>query len=198
MLIEILTIAGAIASISSSCLLFFIAFKIKELFNSIKMNAEELLGNIDLPKEETHDQKRERLSAVIAGGGGKQYLGREIQLTDIDSMSSEEVNKLFCRYEARLGASMTKTLANSMINLYALGVSKVFPVANPPQLIDDLTEDPFVNNALTTVCCEMYYKYGMYLAPLTAMLTTVKHIDFQKNNNTEVKDGEQRGDDTSC
>ena len=97
-------------------------------------------------------------------------------------MTPQEIDKLYCRYEARLGASMTKTLGNSFINLYVMAVSRYFNVTNPPKLIEDL-EDPFINHALTSVCCELYYKYGMYLAPVTAMLTTARHINFNKNKN---------------
>ena len=83
---------------------------------------------------------------------------------------------------------MTKTLGNSFINLYVIGVSKYFQVErvgrkieNPPKLLEDLEKDPFINHALTSVCCELYYKYGMYLAPFTAMLTTARHINFNQN-----------------
>ena len=58
--------------------------------------------------------------------GSKQYLGKDLQMSDIDTMTPEQINKLYCRYEARLGASMTKTLGNSFINLYVMGVSKYF------------------------------------------------------------------------
>jgi hypothetical protein len=61
-------------------------------------------------------------------------------------MNGEEIKKLYCKYEARLGASMTKTLGNTFINLYVIGVSNFFNIKNPPQLIKDLEEDPFVNN----------------------------------------------------
>ena len=153
----------------------------------MKMNAEDLLENIALntpdERQDAQYSKRERLSAIIAGGGGRQYLGRELQLSDIDEMTPQEVDKLYCRYEARLGASMTKTLGNSFINLYVMGVSKYFNVINPPKLLEDLEEDPFINHALTSVCSELYYKYGMYLAPFTAMLTTAKHINFNINKN---------------
>ena len=88
------------------------------------MNAEELLDISqaipqDATSQETTQQesKWEWLSAIVAGGGSRQYLGRELQLSDIDKMPSEEINKLYCRYEARLGASMTKTLGNSFISL---------------------------------------------------------------------------------
>ena len=64
----------------------------------------------------------------MAGGGSKQYLGRELQLSDIDNMAPQEVDKLYRRYETRLGASMTKTLGNSFINLYIMGVSKYLNV----------------------------------------------------------------------
>ncbi|CAC5399949.1 unnamed protein product [Mytilus coruscus] len=104
------------------------------------MNAEELLSeqiveniNIDDEASEVNgslqEKKRERLSSVVAGGSSKQYLGKELQLSDIDKMTTEQINKLYCKYEARLGASMTKTLGNSFINLYVMGVSKPKRVA---------------------------------------------------------------------
>jgi len=46
-----------------------------------------------------------------------------------------------------------------------------------PELVADLEQDPFVSSALQTACCELYYRYGMYLAPLTTAVTTVKHCD---------------------
>ena len=116
-------------------------------------------------------------------------------------MCPSEINKLYCRYEARLGASMTKTLGNSFINLYVSGVSKYFNVINSPKLIEDLKEDPFINHALTTACCELYYKYGMYLAPFTAMLTTARNIDFKnpydKNDGNDENDGID-GNESDC
>ena len=150
------------------------------------MNAEELLQAVIKPDDTTEDTRKERLSAIIAGGGSRQYLGKDIQLSDIDGMTPEEINKLYCRYEARLCAGMTKTLGNSIINLYVMGMTKLFSITNT-KLIDDLEEDPFVNHALTTACCDLYYTYGMYLAPITTMLTTVRHIYFNKNKNTYIE-----------
>lgn len=176
MILEILTIISNTAVLSIVGYVIFNYFKIKKWV--YKMDAEELLQ--EELKEEVDDKKRERLSAIVAGGGSKQYLGKDLQMSDIDTMTSEQINKLYCRYEARLGASMTKTLGNSFINLYVMGVSKYFNVVNPPKLIQDLEEDPFINHALTSTCCELYYRYGMYLAPFTAMLTTTRHIDLDK------------------
>ena len=214
MLLEILTIATNTAVLSLVGYVVFNLFKVKNklypFFEMYKMNAEELLSeqiveniNIDDDKQASEvngslqEKKRERLSSVVAGGSSKQYLGKELQLSDIDKMTTEQINKLYCKYEARLGASMTKTLGNSFINLYVMGVSKFFKVVNPPILIQDLEEDPFINNALTNTCCELYYRYGMYLAPFTAMLTTARHIeplaslDFRKKDeNNDIKNDE--------
>ena len=68
---------------------FFHFFKLKYIFQNIKMNAEDLLKDfpLDTPDEQ-HDlqqeSNRERISAIIVGGGSRQYLGRELQLSDID------------------------------------------------------------------------------------------------------------------
>ena len=76
-----------------------------------------------------------------------------------------------------------------------LWVYQDFNVVNPPKLIEDLEEDPFINHALTSVCCELYYKYGMYLAPFTAMLTTERHIDLNKNKNVDNKNLDNNNND---
>ena len=152
MLLETLTIITNTAVLS---IVGYVIFNYLRLKNKLyKMNAEELLQDIDLQaktesdvEDDKQETKRERLSAIVAGGGSKQYLGKDLQMSDIDTMTPEQINKLYCRYEARLGASRTKTLGNSFINLYVMGVSKYFNVVNPPKLIQDLEEDPFINHA---------------------------------------------------
>ena len=133
------------------------------------MNAEELLGmslaeqqdaapsmQLHMQAQKKKKKKRERLSAIIVGSGSRQYLGREVQLSDIDQMPAEEIDKLYCRYEGRLGATMTKTLGNSFINLYVVAVSRYFNVTNQPEQIEELEEDSFINHALTSFCCELF------------------------------------------
>ena len=66
------------------------------------MNAEDLLKDIPLnTSDEQYDlqqeSKRERISAIIAGGGSRQYLGRELQLSDIDRMTPQKLDKLYWR-----------------------------------------------------------------------------------------------------
>ena len=102
MILELITIASASVNISAGCLIFFIFFKLKYIFQNIKMNAEDLFKDIPLDTpDEQHDlqqeSKTERISAIIAGGGSRQYLGRELQLSDIDRMTPQELDKLYRR-----------------------------------------------------------------------------------------------------
>lgn len=127
------------------------------------------------------EQQRARLAALVAGGTAREYLGKQLSLSDIDDLSDDEIVKLYARYEARLGSMMTKTLGSSVLKLYSLaaGTFLSIPPENQLHLVTDLESDPFVGHALTTACCELYHRYGMYLAPLTAAMTTIKHCQFE-------------------
>ena len=175
-----------------------------------KMECDDLIDQVlsldDLPRErekpaadtsqQEQEQKRARLAAIVAGGTARKYLGKQLTLAQVDEMTDDEVSKHYCRYEARLGASMTKTLGASALQMYSLVAGTFLPIPpeNQPQLVSDLIEDPFVEHALTTACCELYYRYGMYLAPLTAAMTTVKHCQFgeKRSLTNTAEDGRDR------
>jgi len=92
-------------------------------------------------------------------------------------MEDTEIKELYGHYEARLGTAMSKSLGSSLLHLYASATLKLLPLppSHQPELVADLKQDPFVSSALQSTCCELYYCYGMNLAPLTTVLTTAKH-----------------------
>ncbi|GFR59465.1 hypothetical protein ElyMa_001795100 [Elysia marginata] len=104
--------------------------------------------------------QREKLVTIAAGEQAKQYLGKNWTVEDIDSLSEEEVAKLYARYEARLGAAMTKTLGRAALQLYTTVASMILPI--PPEnhefLLTDLESDPFVGHALTSASCDLYHR----------------------------------------
>jgi hypothetical protein len=132
------------------------------------------------PSTDLHDVpvKRERLSALAAGGQTGQYVGRTLTLEQVESLSDEDVVKLYTRYEIRLGSMMTKTLGTAAIKLYTMIASAYLPISDKSVLASDLESDPFVGHALNTSTCMLYHKYGMYLAPFTVALTTIRHCNF--------------------
>ena len=69
--------------------------------------------------------------------------------------------------------------------------SMFFPIENQPALVADLEADLFVEHARSSATCELYHRYGMFLAPLTAALTTMKHCQLRyKCPQTINDDGE--------
>lgn len=135
--------------------------------------------------------QRQRLAALAMGGQSKRYLGKEMSADQIDHLSDEDVDKLYTRYEARLGASMTRTLGSAVLQAYAMVASRFLPIPadKQPLLAADLEADPFVGHAINTMTCELYHRYGMYLAPFTAMLSTFKYCQASEHTSTEYDGG---------
>ena len=133
-----------------------------------------------VPQPTTVAEQRDRLAIIAAGGQARQYFGKSLSVEEIDKMGDDEVRKLYTRYEARLGVCMTKTLGKAVLQLYTTVATMFLPI--PPEnrqpLMEDLESDPFVDHALNSTACELYYRYGKLLAPITAALTTAKYCQF--------------------
>ena len=65
------------------------------------------------------------------------------------------------------------------------------PAENQPVLIADPEGDPFVGHPLSSATYELYHRYGMFLAPLTTALTTIKHCQFGDRCPAVINDGNQ-------
>ena len=126
--------------------------------------------------------KRERLVACVLSGNSKMYLGKEYTEQQINEMDCTNVNTLLNRYESILSAQMTKSLGKSVINLYSNIVCSVLGVGNQQDLSDDLECDPFLNTALQQLTCDLYYRFGTLLAPVSIVIITGKH--YAKNSVT--------------
>ena len=119
--------------------------------------------------------KRERLVACVLSGNSKMYLGKEYTEEQINKMDCNDVNTLLNRYESILSAQMTKLLGKSIINLYSKIACSVLGVSNQQDLSDDLECDPFLNTAMQRFTCDLYYRFGTLLAPVSVGIITGKH-----------------------
>ena len=61
--------------------------------------------------------------------------------------------------------------------LYTLGIS------NQDALSEDLENDPFLTSALQRFTCELYYRFGSFLAPLSVGIITSRHYLSERNKN---------------
>ena len=133
-----------------------------------------------VPQTTTVAEQRDKLAIIAAGGQARKYLGKSLSVEEIDKMDDDEVRKIYNRYEARLGVCMTKTLGKAALQLYTTVATMFLPI--PPEnrqpLMEDLESDLIVDRMLNSTACELYYRYGNLLAPITVALTTAKYCQF--------------------
>ena len=119
--------------------------------------------------------KRERLVACILSGNSKMYLGKEYTEQQINETDYNSINTLLNRYESVLSSQMTKSLGKSVINLYSNLACSLLGVGNQQELSTDLECDPFLNTAMQRFTCNLYYRFGALLAPVSVGIITGKH-----------------------
>ena len=92
------------------------------------------------------------------------------------------MEKLFNNYEAKLSGQMVKSLGRSIINMYSMGACSALGITNQDGLSEDLENHPFLNSALQRFTCELYYRFGSFLAPLSIGIITSRHYLLPERN----------------
>ena len=80
---------------------------------------------------------------------------------------------------------MVRSLGKSIINMYSMGACSVLGITNQDALSEDLENHPFRNSALQRFTCELYYRFGLSLAPLSVGIITSRHYLSAHNKNGE-------------
>ena len=113
-------------------------------------------------------------------------------------MDSNYINILLNRYESVLSAQMTKSLGNSVINLYSNIVCSALGVDNQLDLSNDLECDPFLNAALKRFTSDLYYRFGAFLVPISVGIITGKHYtkDYSPKLNGRSDNGNYESAET--
>ena len=84
---------------------------------------------------------------------------------------------------------MVKSLGHSIINMYSMGACSALGITNQEALREDLENDPFLNSALQRFTCELYCRFGSFLAPLSVGIITSRHYLSEHNKNGERMSG---------
>ena len=143
--------------------------------------AEDIFSGYDAQS----DTKCQKLLECILTGNSKLYLGKVYTEDQLKKLSKEEVDKLFNNYEAKLSGQIVKSLGKSIFNMYSMGACAVLGITNQDALSEDLGNDPFLNSALQRFTCELYYRFGSFLAPLSIEIITSRHYLSECNKNGE-------------
>ena len=64
-----------------------------------------------------------------------------------------------------------------------MGACAVLGINNQEALSEDLANDPFLTSALQRATCELYYRFGSFLAPLSIGIITSRHYLYEHNKN---------------
>ena len=119
--------------------------------------------------------KRQKPMECVLTENSKQYLGKAYTEEQVNKLSAEEVDKLLSNYEAKLSGQMVKSLGKSIIRMYSMGACAILGMSNQDALSVDLESDPFLNSALQSFTCEIYYRFGSVFATLSIGLITSRH-----------------------
>ena len=168
-------------------LILYLYAQVKRYLPLLKM-AEELIGNLgyETPQSATKHQK---LLECVLTGNSKLYLGKVYTEEQLAKLSEEEVEKLFNNYEAKLSGQMVHSLGCSIINMYSMGACAALGISNQDALSEDLENNPFLNSALQRFTCELYYRFGSFLAPLSTGIIMSRHYFSERNKNGEQTSG---------
>ena len=101
-------------------------------------------------------------------------------------ISSSAINEAFGSDD------MVKSLRKLIIRMYSMGACATLGMNNQDALSEDLESDPFLNSTLQRFTCELYYKFGSFLTPLSIGLITSRHY-FSEWNVTGTKNGGTNG-----
>ena len=177
------------------CVIFtsilYLYIRIKKYFPILKM--AELIGNLghETPQSDTKHQK---LLECVLTGNSKFYQGKVYTEEQLAKLNEEEVEKLFNNYKAKLSGQMVKSLGHSIMNMYSMAACSALGITNQDALSEDLENDPFVNSALQRFTCELYYRFGSFLAPLSVGIVTSRHYLSERNKNGGMSGTSGTGD----
>ena len=107
------------------------------------------------------DTKCQKLFECILTGNSKLYLGKVYTEDQLAKLNEE----------------------HSVINMYSMGACAALGITNQDALSEDLENDPFLNSALQRFTCELYYRFGSFLAPLSIGIITSRHYLSERNKN---------------
>ena len=143
--------------------------------------AEELISNLGYDGTPQSAKKHKKLLECILTRNSKLYLGKVYTEDQLSKLSEEEVEKLFNNYKAKLSGQMVHSLGRSIINMYLMGACTALGISNQDTLSEDLENNPSLNSALRRATCELYYRFGSFLAPLRAGIIMSRHYLSERN-----------------
>ena len=145
------------------------------------------------------DMERQKLIECVLTRNSKQYLGKAHTEEYINKLSVEEVDKLVSDYKAKLSGQMVKSLRKLIIKMYSTGACAVLGISTQDMLSKHLESNPFLNSAHQKFTCELYYRFGLFLMPLSVSgIITSRHYLSEHGIKNRRTNGDNRYDEQTA
>ena len=119
---------------------------------------------------------RSGLAAAVSTENSKKPLGRVFTHNELTKMDPNEVTALYTEYTTRVGRSMGDGINKMATSAYTGLVKRLFPMIDHSALKNDLNNNPVLQHALCVLSGEIFHRFGLGVAPLTLMLSTIQHV----------------------
>ena len=161
--------------------------RMKRYLTLLKMAEDIIISGLPCDATQLDAKRQKPLECILTGKNSKLYLEKVYTEHQIKKLSNGEVDKLFSNYEAKLSGQMAKFLGKSIINICSMGACATLGISNEDGLSEDLKSDPFLNSALKRFTCELYYRFGSFLDPVSVRLIVSRQYLSEKNKKMENK-----------
>ena len=187
--------------LTSTSTLLFITYKGYSLYKRFNKMTDLIIDNLIATEKKVEvetsqgprtSEMKDKLITCVLSGKSKTYLGKVYSEDQIRELNDEETIKLFNNYESKLSGQMVKSLGKSIVGAYSMAACAALGMDNQKALSKNLEEDPFLDAALQRFTCDLYYRFGSFLAPLSVGLITGRH--YVENSKTPEYNGEPSSD----
>lgn len=140
------------------------------------------------------------LNIIISSGRAKEFLGKNISLKELESMTQDQIDAYFKIYELNYADKVNSNIIGSIIDLYSRAVNRVLPIDDVEKLSDDLNNDYILTSELKNITAGLAAVCGKLLSVFNLSIITFKHIKVQGKElcNEQDKELEKELDKEHC
>ena len=125
------------------------------------------------------NKQYQTLNIIISTGKSKEYLGRTLNIKDLDAMSHDEMDAYYKIYELNYVNKVGEGIASSIICVYAKAINKVLPIDDVEKLESDLNNDYILTTELKNIMCPVAKTCGKLMSLFSLSFITLKHVKVQ-------------------
>ena len=119
------------------------------------------------------------LKVTISSGKSKEFLGKHLDLKELETMSQDQIDAYYKIYELNYADKVNDNIIGGILDLYSRAVNRVLPIDDVDKLSDDLSNDYILTSELKNITAGLAAVCGKLLSVFNLSIITFKHIKVQ-------------------